>query len=260
MIIGLSRLIDIIVSLNRRFRQAQIEKKLKQRYVSVDPFSLYNNDITLWRKLYRISELVPILDYKDETWNQVVYLKIFMLLHSIGLYSGEKREFNSILQETKKVQITSDKHIKLISSGIFNDWIYLTTFNHKFSNVRLDIHVKFNSIFKEFQLAFRHKSLFERLRFRIVDGTTLVSEIVTNGFFSSPISQIPFNLEIGRVYEMSLICLDGFYGFSIDGNSLMVIHDTQYSNENGELAVVLWDDKKSNIDVEIINLSLYGIS
>ena len=46
MIIGLSRLIDIIVSLNRRFRQAQIEKKLKQRYVSVDPFSLYNNDIT----------------------------------------------------------------------------------------------------------------------------------------------------------------------------------------------------------------------
>lgn len=109
-------------------------------------------------------------------------------------------------------------------------------------------------------MAFRHKSLFERLRFRIVDGTTLVSEIVTNGFFSSPISQIPFNLEIGRVYEMSLICLDGFYGFSIDGNSLMVIHDTQYSNENGELAVVLWDDKKSNIDVEIINLSLYGIS
>lgn len=59
---------------------------------------------------------------------------------------------------------------------------------------------------------------------------------------------------------MSLICLDGFYGFSIDGNSLMVIHDTQYSNENGELAVVLWDDKKSNIDVEIIILSLYGIS
>ena len=60
MIIGLSRLIDIIVSLNRRFRQAQIEKKLKQRYVSVDPFSLYNNDITLWRKLYRISEsLIP---------------------------------------------------------------------------------------------------------------------------------------------------------------------------------------------------------
>ena len=260
MIIGLSRLIDIIVSLNRRFRQAQIEKKLKQRYVSVDPFSLYKNDITLWRKLYRISDLVPILDYKDETWNQVVYLKIFMLLHSVGLYSGEKREFNSILQETKKVQITSDNHIKLISSGIYNDWIYLTTFNHNFSNVRLDIHVKFNSIFKEFQLAFRHKSLFERLRFRIVDGTTLVSEIVTNGFFSSPISQIPFNLEIGRVYEMSLICLGGFYGLSIDGNSLMVIHDTQYSNQNGELAVVLWDNNKSNINAEIINLSLYGIS
>lgn len=188
MIIVLSRLIDIIVSLNRRFRQAQIEKKLKQRYVSVDPFSLYKNDITLWRKLYRISDLVPILDYKDETWNQVVYLKIFMLLHSVGLYSGEKREFNSILQETKKVQITSDNHIKLISSGIYNDWIYLTTFNHKFCNVRLDIHVKFNSIFKEFQLAFRHKSLFERLRFRIVDGMTLVSEIVTNGFFKSDFS------------------------------------------------------------------------
>lgn len=43
---------------------------------------------------------------------------------------------------------------------------------------------------------------------------------------------------------MSLICLDGFYGLSIDGNSLMVIHDTQYSNQNGELAVVLWDNKK----------------
>lgn len=260
MIIKLSHLIDIIVSLNRRFRQAKIEKKLKQRYVSVDPFSICNYDITLWRKLYCISDLVPILDYKDETWDQVVYLKIFMLLHSMGLYSGEKREFNSILQESKKVQITSDNHIKLVSSGIFNDWIYLTTFNHKFSNVRLDIHVKFNSIFKEFQLAFRHESLFERLRFRIVDGTTLVSEIVTNGFFSSPISQIPFNLEIGRVYEMSLICLDGFYGLSIDGNSLMVIHDTQYSNENGELAVILWDNKKSNINVEIVSLSLYGIS
>lgn len=258
--INLSHLIDIIVSINRRFRQAQIENKLKQRYVSVEPFSLYNNDITLWRKLYSISDLVPILDYKDETWNQVVYLKIFMLLHSIGLYSGDKREFNSILQETKKIQITSDNHIKLISRGIFNDWIYLTTFDHKFCNVRLDIHVKFNSIFKEFQLAFRHKSLFERLRFRIVDGTTLVSEIVTNGFFSSPISQIPFNLEIGRVYEMSLICLDGFYGLSIDGNSLMVIHDTQYSYQNGELGVILWDDKKSNINAEIINLNLYSIS
>ena len=93
-----------------------------------------------------------------------------------------------------------------------------------------------------------------------MDGTTLVSEIVTNGFFSSPISQIPFNLEIGRVYEMSLICLDGFYGLSIDGNSLMVIHDTQYSNQNGELGVILWDDKKSNINAEIINLNLYSIS
>ena len=40
-----------------------------------------------------------------------------MLLHSVGLYSGEKREF----KETKKVQITSDNHIKLISSGIYND-------------------------------------------------------------------------------------------------------------------------------------------
>lgn len=66
MIIKLSHLIDIIVSLNRRFRQAKIEKKLKQRYVSVDPFSICNYDITLWRKLYRISDLVPILDYKDE--------------------------------------------------------------------------------------------------------------------------------------------------------------------------------------------------
>ena len=249
---NLSGFIDILVSMNRRIRQKRIENKLKQRYVSVEPFSLYNNDITLWRKLYSISDLVPILDYKDETWNQVVYLKIFMLLHSIGLYSGDKREFNSILQVTKKIQITSDNHIKLISSGIFNDWIYLTTFDHKFCNVRLDIHVKFNSIFKEL--------LFERLRFRIVDGTTLVSEIVTNGFFSSPISQIPFNLEIGRVYEMSLICLDGFYSLSIDGNSLMVIHDTQYSNQNGELGVILWDDKKSNINAEIINLNLYSIS
>ncbi len=93
--INLSHLIDIIVSINRRFRQAQIENKLKQRYVSVEPFSLYNNDITLWRKLYSISDLVPILDYKDETWNQVVYLKFFMLLHSIGLYSGDKREFSN---------------------------------------------------------------------------------------------------------------------------------------------------------------------
>ncbi len=47
---------------------------------------------------------------------------------------------------------------------------------------------------------------------------------------------------------------------SIDGNSLMVIHDTQYSNQNGELGVILWDDKKSNINAEIINLNLYSIS
>ena len=82
---NLSRFIDILVSMNRRIRQKRIENKLKQRYVSVEPFSLYNNDITLWHKLYDITNFVPILDYKDETWNQVVYLKIFMLLPQFGI-------------------------------------------------------------------------------------------------------------------------------------------------------------------------------
>jgi len=37
---NLSRFIDILVSMNRRIRQKRIENKLKQRYVSVELFSL----------------------------------------------------------------------------------------------------------------------------------------------------------------------------------------------------------------------------
>lgn len=255
----LKKIFEIVRLYNSRKKRNSVEQALKKRYVISIPKDIEQQ----WVLVYNLGCLINVLDYKDETWDQVINLNRNMLLHSFGIYNRAQRAFNSIrTKEGKKLRINpADNAINIKSQGLSNDWIYLTTHKKKFDNCRVSVKVRFNSIFKEFQIAFRHHSLLERLRFRIIDGSSVVFEIVTKGFFSEPIQQIPFAIEIGKIYDIDLVCVEGDYSFSIDKKVIMSIRDRLYRQQKGELAFVLWDDKpKSNIQAEIIDISIYEIN
>ena len=240
-----------------RLIQGLVEKQLRKRFVAINPSQV---DVQ-WKLKYDEQDIYGIFDYKDEDWNQVVNLDVLMLMHSFGLYKGEKRSFIPIDENNRKIYKDIENHLKVSSQGLSNDWIYLTTYHKEFCNCRLSVTIRFDSIFKEFQIAYRHHSLFERLRFRIVDGNEIVSEVVTKGFFSNPIHKIPFALEISKVYKIDLYCIDGNYSFAINDEVKMTIRDTKYEKEQGELAIVFWDDKpQSNIRAEMLHYGIYEIN
>lgn len=245
-----------IRSKNIKLRQGLIERRLKEKYVSDEK----PKSMGVWKLQYDTDDVFRILDYKDENWEYVNKLNKFFVLHSFGLFKGDKVSYTPIGNNQKQVT-KSDRGSYLIKSkGISREWLYMTTYGQQYDNVKVEVEIIFNTLFKEFQLAFCHKSLFERLRFRIVDGNNLVFEVVTKGFFSSPIFQKHFQLQIGVRYKFDVTCLNGVYTFSEGGKELMVVRDKKYQNETGNVGVIFWDDKPvSSINAEIFSCKIYTL-
>lgn len=239
---------------NCKLRQASLDQSLVKRYTEIDQISKTSK----WSLKYDTEELFKKFDYKNEKWNYVRKLDKLFVLHSLGLFKGENVPYTPLTNN--QVVYNESNLYKIRSKGLLKEWVYLTTYAHKFGNVRISIEIVFNTVFKEFQIAFRHISFFERLRFRIVDGDKLVFEVVTNGFFSKPISIKPFPLQTGVRYSFDISCLDGVYSFSKNGEVLMSIKDNEYEGSKGNVGVIFWDDKeKSNINADIYTCKLYTL-
>ena len=74
---------------------------------------------------------------------------------------------------TQLRDIAKEIGIKSVSKYKKNDWVYFFTDNISYDYM-ISLKIIFHSSFKEFQIAFKHRSIFERLRFRIIDNNRLV--------------------------------------------------------------------------------------
>ena len=245
-----------IRSRNIRIRQGSIDRRLEKRYVEEE----HLDDRGEWKLLLDTDEVFKQLDYKDETWKYVKRLDKYFVLHSFGLFEGIRVPYTPIDKHHQQVIRTQQGIYQIKSKGIAREWLYMTTYGQQYRNVKIEIDIVFKTLFKEFQIAFCHKSLFERLRFRIVDGDKLVFEVVTKGFFSKPISQKHYQLETNKKYHFDVTCINGKYTFSEGDKQLMTVRDCEYEKETGNVGVIFWDDKAvSNIDAEIYTCKIYTL-
>ena len=128
------------------------------------------------------------------------------------------------------------------------------------NNYVLSFELTLLSTFKEFQVAFRHESLFKRLRFRIVDGNTVVFEIVVKGIFFNSFISKPIELDKEKLYHIQVMVYNTIYALMIDGEAVLAIESTNKDFIAGDMAIVFWDDKeKSNINAIISELKICEI-
>lgn len=142
------------------------------------------------------------------------------------------------------------------SKGLSNDWAYLYT--EKISgDFKLDFDLILKTEFKEFQIAFKHQSLFERLRFRIVENKKLEFEVVSSGVFYNHLIVTPCSLEINKKYHVCVIVFNYQYSFILDDKPLLIINDYHHHFKKGGLAIVTWDQLyPSEINCEILNFNI----
>lgn len=152
--------------------------------------------------------------------------------------------------------VTFPTGFSLDSHSKENDWSYLYT-NKRLGDFQLSFDVEFQSVFKEFQIAFKHKSIFDRLRFRIIDNQLLAFEIVEQGIFYNQFKTTPFSYQLNRKYNIALVICNYEYSIYIDNEWKLTIQDNCRNFKDGGIAFVCWEPSfPSNIKCNVSNVSL----
>jgi hypothetical protein len=196
-------------------------------------------------------------EYKDENWNYVKKIHQLFLFRRLGI----KKQILDNICVNNKVTMNTKNNILIKSVDISSeDWVYLIYNNNLSNNFCLSFSTIIYSLFTEFQIAFKHKSILERLRFRIIDNQKVVFEVVNNGYFSKPIVERPFSFVIGRKYYIELFVNEYTYSLVIDHIEVITILDKKCKFKHGGLALIFWDKKeRSNINLMIDELKLESI-
>jgi hypothetical protein len=207
------------------------------------------------RILFHQPSIVDSMIYKDETWNYVKELRTILLNRSF--YRTAKVVDNHC--NNNKIEIDNEEiHIK--SYDIHTDWVYWY-----FDEILPDAYIlKLNATilntFTEFQIAFKHKSIVERCRFRVVDNSLLSFEVVNHGYFFDKLITTPFQFEIGRNYEIQVLVKNNQYAFIVDSVTILSVTDNINMCHGKGIALIFWDEiNNSKIDLSISNLNLIEV-
>jgi hypothetical protein len=194
------------------------------------------------------------LEYKDESWN---YIKNINKIFNFKRFCINWKIHDNDCVNKKIINISKSKII-VKSYGIYpEDWIYLIYNKYLGNNYCLSFSTIVYSVFTEFQIAFKHKSISERLRFRIVENKYVVFEVVNKGFFSKALSKKPFSFILGNKYNVKLIVKEWNYSFIVNDQTLLTISDKKKKYYDGGIALIFWDKcQSSKIDFLISELEL----
>jgi hypothetical protein len=181
-------------------------------------------------------------EYKDENWNYAKKIYPLSFLRRIGI---KKKVLDNICVNNK-VTINAGDNILIKSFNLSGDWVYLVYNNNLSNNYCLSFSTTIYSIFTEFQIAFKHKSILERLRFMVVNNEKAVFEVVNNGYFSRAIVEKPFSFVLGKKYYIEVFVDQNTYSLVIDHIEIITILDKENKIKSGGLALIFWDSKKSS--------------
>jgi hypothetical protein len=205
-----------------------------------------------WSLTY--SELKTLFVCKDESWNHVKQLKVIL---------NRRRYFlnTAVIDNDCSIsKVIFGEHCLFVEAPRKQDnWVYCIL-KYDFGNqYLLNFNVTLQTCFHEFQLAFMHRSLFERYRFRVVDNISLDFEIVGKGYFFHKILSVPFSFEIGKCHNIKLIIAEAKYQFIVDNQVVLTVSDAARWYNSGELALIFYDwEGKDDIRLKIENMYFCG--
>ena len=246
----MQKIIGYLTSLENVFRQYCIRKrfsKIKCLYIRETDVKDINKNI-LWKEIALNLDQFSYFDEKDNYVKELDKYFKYRFYHIPFRYTAPSYPI-------KKV-VGINNGVRFISNDLSNDWLYLYS-NNNIGDFKLDFCLTLQSEFKEFQVAFRHVSIFERLRFRIVQNRDLVFEVVSRGVFYNNLISTPCSLEIKKMYHISIMAYQFQYVFCLDKTPLLIIDDYHRRFNCGGLAFIAWDPvSPSCINCEITNIKL----
>lgn len=236
---------------------------LKYKIYKNKYFKLYNfstDEISFRRdsEILTSDELIENLIYKDENWNYIMNIHRMFMYRSIGI----NIKLTDNICADYKVEKLSENKLAFKSKGLRDDWIYYYLNKSIEGNFVFEFNSLLNTKFTEFQIAFKHRSISERYRFRVIDNQKLVFETIHGGYFLNEIQSVPFSFELGKNYNIKLLVKNYFYSFIVDDKVIMTIEDTARLLSDGGIALIFWDDSlesSSNIDLLVENPHLYSV-
>ena len=250
----LQKLIYKPFTISVKYTLRRYERVFKRNYIVSD----YN--LLLQVKSTDIStyDFFTIAKYQDENDFLIKHIRILFLLYYYGI-RVLRLFFRKENTESTKVKKLGNSSYIVLSKYKKNDWVYFFTDNISYDYM-ISLKIIFHSSFKEFQIAFKHRSIFERLRFRIIDNNRLVFEVVAKGVFFNELKVLPFSLDMNRKYDIDVVVMKDVYAFCVDGEALMTIVDKQHLFEDGGAGLVFWDEEfPSNIHVTILEMNILKI-
>jgi hypothetical protein len=228
-----------------------ISSRLKAQFKAIDSCqpSVISESLRL-----SFVDMKPWFVYKDESWSHVQNLNLILEQKRSGkqaiVDNNDCKPYKwKLLDECMIVDAPKQK----------NNWVYLLLDYELGSEYLFNVDVTLQSLFHEFQIAFRHHSIAERYRFRVVDNASLDFEVIGKGYFFHKVLSVPFSFTIGKCHNVKLAVKDNAYYFLVDNAVVMSVFDSAKWFTGGSLALIFYDWQGTN-DIKLVleNLSLHG--
>ena len=123
-----------------------------------------------------------------------------------------------------------------------NDWSMFLWKDIGVNEYSVSFDVILESTFREFQVAFCYESLGKRLRFNLLDNSSLSFDIVDKGFFHNSLFRKEINFETGKSYNIELVVNSSMIIYLVDGIAILKIrHKLKLEHFGNGLAIICWD-------------------
>lgn len=215
---------------------------LKNKYKIHRHIVLRKYDTRRWEYAEVLTNIEPKnWSFHDENWDQIInrwqYREILLNGGNLNLIDTPQKP------TAKSISYNSDNAIVVNNKAMTEDeWIYLylNPNIYKWVNYSFRFCIKFETIFKEFQVDFRYNDLFNRYRYRFQDGY-LYFDIVYKGEFIPALSKTKFILEPGVTYQIEIKVMEDLFQIWI--NNKLISTDTGTALlPTGPIAIILWED------------------
>lgn len=192
--------------------------------------------------------------FHDEEWDHIVN----RWNYRDRLMKGEDIELKDVRQAmSHEVVIDKNGIIDIECKSTTNDeWIYLYLdfIENNWINYSVQFSIEFETIFKEFQVDFRHVDLFNRYRYRFQAGK-LYFDIIYKGEFISSLSEVDFDLKTKVNYDIEIKIMGDSFQIWID-NCLVSTDFGGNRIKTGPIAIIFWEDNGiSNIEAKMHSFS-----
>lgn len=194
--------------------------------------------------------------YKDQSWSHVVNLQDMLFARSFRI----PYRIGDTSCKNTKIKSISKQGARITGGKVIDNWIYWMLDKNLPDCYEVEFETTIDSFLTEFQLAFRHHSIVERIRLQVVDNNMLSFDIVRYGHFFNMLKTMPFKFRVGEKHKIKIVVLGNQYAFFVNDRLIMAVNDRTGTSVGGGFVFVLWDkDGLDDMRVQIDKFSIKEI-